>query len=1086
MSNNSTFLALIDSGSQLNLISHILLPFLNYQPCPSPIKSLRGVANTPQRIEKWITLQVALPNGSTPVLRCAVVANLPCVALFGLPFLHGIRATHDIGNGILTTTTGPIVLQSAPIAGYLSSHTVSVPAKDPIVDIEMSDSNLTAEQRQQVLDLLYEYDDLWRGERCGKVVEVEHRIRLLTDRPIVARPRPITAEQKQIVITEVNKMLDNGIIRPSNSPYASEVVLVPKKTGDWRFCVDFRALNKTTIKDKYPLPRISDLINAIKGSRYFAALDLRSGYWQIPMEKSSIKYTAFRCFLGLYEFLFMPFGLTNAPATFQRVIDFLFGDLRFSGVLCFLDDILVHAPSFQESLDLLRQVFERLKAAGLTLNIPKSNFFPRKLKYLGQLIVDGQLVPDPQKVEVLHRIKQPTTITEVRSLLGFLGFYQAFIPQYAQLLIPVFDLLRAQKNTKRANRTTPVIWTDQHQDAVQEVISRLEKSVLEIPAESDEFMIETDASSHAVAAVLNVRHNSLWKPAEFYSKTLTKTQQNWPAREREAFAIVVALQKFDSYIRGRPLVVHTDHESLKWMTECSKGKIARWMSLLSEYDLTIFHKRGTELAHIDFLSRHLDPAAESIWQPKMCYFTSTQPIPALKEIITHQKEAITPASAGFGEKDGVIYYHGLIYVPPTMQTRVIASCHSVAPFHHPGVKKTKATIMRVFNWPGLHQDVAQYIQSCLYCKRCRSGRERLQGLLRSHPIPGAFHTVYMDFWHCTYNQHEYTVLTLIDQSTKWAECIIIPNKSAITVASTLLCSWIYRFGVPTKLVSDQDPSFCNALITNLSARLGITRLTSTAYHPEGNAVIESFHRTLAVGLRHIDQSVVPFDEALGLVLFGYRGTIHSTIGHSPCYLTYGMDPRVAPDCDWRVEGSSINQERLKFLSALRLDIQFQAQQAVNRQNARKNEHRQPKEFEEGQLVLCRLVPLEQLRYKVSHYKAVPRWTLPHRVIRVLPSKKTSIVKCLLTGKLREVHIQDVTFIIPPKEETQRQEWRELLNQEIKTMFDPAIREQVIQDFFKNLQCPQRGYPTARGKRYRTAESEGVMMGLEDSLSAITK
>ena len=221
------------------------------------------------------------------------------------------------------------------------------------------------------------------------------------------------------------------------------------------------------------------------------------------------------------------------------------------------------------------------------------------------------------------------------------------------------------------------------------------------------------------------------------------------------------------------------------------------------------------------------------------------------------------------------------------------------------------------------------------------------------------------------------VLTLIDQCTKWAECITLQDKSAESVATTFLRAWVYRFGVPMKLISDRDPSFCNAIITNLTARIGITRLTSAAYHPEGNAVIESFYRTLAIGLRHINPTHISFDEALDLVLFGYRSTLHTTTGHSPSYLTYGVDPRLAPDCDWRMERALPNQERLKFLNLLRLDVQFQAQEAINRQNIKRNQARQPTEFEAGQLVLCRLIPLEQLRYKSSYYKAVPRWTLPH-------------------------------------------------------------------------------------------------------------
>ena len=1067
--NDSSFAALIDSGSQLNLISHVLLPFITYNVCPSPIASLRGISNKSKAIDKWIEFDVTLPNSARVTVCCAVVIDLPCVILFGMPFLLSINAVHHIRTAILSTTTGPIALTNVANPSLTSNAAmIDVPT------VDVSNPHVTEDQKQQIMALIHEYDALWRGGSRGKAVELEHRIRLTTQQPIVSRPRPITPEQKRIIKKEVDKMLAEGVIRPSNSPYASNVVLAMKKTADWRFCINYRPLNKVTISDKYPLPRIADLVRSVRGSRFFAALDLKAGYWQIPMEKQSIKYTAFRCFLGLYEFLVMPFGLANAPATFQRMVDFLFGDLRFDGVLCYIDDILVHAPSFDRFLQLLRIVFDRLRAAGLTLNLPKSSFLPTTLKYLGQLITDGKLVPDPQKVAALRRIKRPTNLNEVRSLLGFLGYYHSFIPRYADILTPVFALLRQQKNSKKGNKTTLIEWTDAHQAAVEQAVTDLSTSVLEIPAEYDEFMIETDASGYAIAAVLSVKNNNGWKPVEFYSKTLSKCQQNWPTREREAFAIVAALQKFDCYIRSRPFSLYTDHESLKWMLESQKGKISRWASLMAEYDMTIYYKKGKDLQHIDFLSRFIDAEPEPFLADRMCFFTSVHPIPALPDIIKSQQAEPTPTTTGFTQKNGVIYYHGLVYVPSAIRTNIIAACHSIPPFHHPGIKKTKSIIMRVFNWPGLHLDVVHYLSSCLYCRRCRSGRERLQGLFTTHPIPGAFDTTYMDFWQCTYDMQPHILLTLIDQHTKWCECIEIYDKNAPTVATNLLQSWIYRFGVPRVLMSDQDPSFCNTILDRLSTRLGITRLTSTPYHPEGNAVIESFHRTLSIGLRHFNQRCISFSEALNLVLFGYRATPHLTTGHSPSYLTYGIDPRLAPDCDWRMEKAATEQERLKFLSTLRLDVQLQARNVLNRQNMRRNESRKSVVFEEGQLVLCRLIPLEQLQYKTAFYKAVPRWTLPHRVIRVLPSEKSAIVRCLITQKTRQVHIQDVEFIMPPQGDVQRKEWFDLAQQEASSMYDPAVCRTTIEKFFEELDTPQVPAAIQSRKRQRVSKSGGLV------------
>jgi len=505
--NRSMLLALVDSGSQLNLISHELLPFLSFEATPVQIPKIQGISGQPQPISNFIKLPVTLTNGQTIQAVCAVISNLPCVALFGLPFLHQIQANHNIHQRLLTTPHGPIPLTTTtPILP--SSQLAAVATALPSIGIDFTDSQLNNHQQQQVLNLLQEYDDLWRGGRRGKAVAVAHRIQLMTDRPVVTRPRQTTEDQKKVIDAEVNKMLKDGIIQPSCSPYASEVVMVPKKTGDWRFCIDYRALNKITVKDKYPLPRISDLLRSIKSSKYFVALDLRAGYWQIPMAQEAVKYTAFRCFRGLYEFVLMPFGLTNAPATFQRVMDFLFGDLRFGGVLAYLDDILVHSPSFGETLSLLRKVFERLRAAGLTLNLPKSHFFPRKLQYLGQILEDGHMVPDPQRIQALYQIQPPSNVSEVQSLLGTLGVYHRFIKDYAATLQPVFELLKNHKNLKSKNLSTKITWTPVHQAAVDRVVKQVAGAVLAIPLDSDEYLVETDASDKAIGAVLNVQHNN--------------------------------------------------------------------------------------------------------------------------------------------------------------------------------------------------------------------------------------------------------------------------------------------------------------------------------------------------------------------------------------------------------------------------------------------------------------------------------------------------------------------------------------------------------------------------------------------------
>lgn len=1063
------YLALMDGGSELNMISEELLPELrNYKPKELPLTRVFGAFSGAEEPSPWIDMEIILPNGKRITVPFAVVKNRKNMIVLGMEFFHEYKAAQDYAIATLRTKLGTFALvERRPFR--LHACTAEIKEEQPTEDLQqlipLLDTSLTDEQKEECRQVLWEYRDLWQGDPRGKVKGVSHHIRLTSRKPIVHRPRVVTEEQKLCIKQELDKMLEEGVVRPSDSPYAQEVVMVLKKTKDWRFCADYRDLNKVTVVDKYPLPRISDLIRAVHGSAHFVALDLRAGYWQVPMEPSSIKYTAFRCFLGLYEFLVMPFGLTNAPATFQRLMDLLLGDLRFAGVLCYMDDILVHSPTFEGTLNRLRRVLSRLRAANITINMPKSSFFPTELRYLGQMIRNGQLTPDPKKLETLKKIKTPATVHDVRSMLGFFGYYQAYIPNYAIIMEPLYRLLRQQKNCKKANAVTRIQWTEEHQEAIEKARNLLLDATLVMPDASDTYLIETDASGTAVAAILNVKQGEEWRPVEYYSKTLNKVQRNWPTREREAYAIIIGLQKFDCYVRGRPTTIVTDHQSLQWLMDAQKGKLARWASLLSEYPLTILHRRGTELVHVDYLTRHIEEPEEMV-QDRMCYYTSTSSIPSLQDILEAQAATDIPVGKGFIMKEKTTYYHGLIWVPPALRTTIIAACHSVAPFHHPGIKKTRRLIQRTFNWPGLQTDVVKYLQSCLHCRRARSGKERLQGLQRAHPVPLAFELVYMDLWQVKYDEQHYHVLTMIDQATKWVECATVSDLSAPTIASAFMTQWIYRFGAPRRLVTDNGKSFCNAFMDRLMARIGVTRLTTTPYHPEGNAVIESFHRTLNQGFRHLNHKALPFQEALGMILFGYRVNIHVTTGNSPAFLTYGQDPQLVPDQDWRMEITLSTQERLKYLAALRLEVQLKAYQTALRDVTLKNKERQPTEFELFQLVLCHLHPTERVKYKVAYYKAIPRWTLPHRVVRVLPSKQSALVKCLITGDIRQVHIQDVRFVLPPDGPIQEEEWRSILQEEVLTMYDQETAARVMNLFFEELQEPQRGVPEEDSDKIR--------------------
>ena len=883
---------------------------------------------------------------------------------------------------------------------------------------------------------------------------MEHVIQLSTTRPLSTKPRSYCEDHVKAIEEDIKQMLADKVIRPSMSPYSSEIVMVKKKSGEYRMCIDYRQLNNYTIPDKYPLPKICDLLRSVKGAKYFVALDLRSGYWQIPMEEESVRFTAFRTPQGLFEFVVMPFGLRNAPSTFQRSMDFLLGDLKYNGASIYLDDILVYGETFEECLERLQIIFGRLANAGLSINMEKCTFFPTQIEYLGHVISAGRLMPNPDRVKTLQHIKPARTLTELRSILGMFGYYQMFIPKYSETVLPLTDALKGLEKKK-----APIVWTERMEAAVKALANELKDAVLTIPVDGDEYKLETDSSDYMVAGILSVKRKGNWLPIEFTSKKLTGPQLHWPTREREAFAIIHSLQKFDAFLRSRPFIVHTDHQSLKWMKEATTGKIARWASRLAEYDMQILWKKGKDIAHVDFFSRQVEP--EEYLADRMVYsMTTEEDFPTIEDILLEQQKDSRPNTRGYITRGKVTYYRNGIWVPPTFRIKVISACHLLPPFSHSGTKKTKSTILRVFNWPGIHEDVQRYVQGCLSCQRLRPGLERIQGLLKTHPVPGPFDAVYIDIWHCRFGGQAYSVLTMIDMSTRWVEAEVILRHTAEIVSETFLRCWVCRFGVPKLLITDNEQAFASDILRRLMTTLGTTQLRTTPYHPQGNAPMESFHRMLNKRILLFDRDLsgkLSFPSVLQLILWSYRIVVHSTTKETPAFLLYGLDLRPPRVQDWRFDSPAEDKNRISFLNFMREDIQYQAYARRLRENENKNRDRTPIVLRENQLVLVRATPKERQAAATNQEQAaklVPRWSLPCRILRVYPGGQRALIRNILSKTTRDVHISDIRLIDKPMDNMEKIVWEKELDEVIGSMFDAKVRQKILQEFWEEVGYPQ--------------------------------
>ena len=462
------------------------------------------------------------------------------------------------------------------------------------------DKRLAAEQRQKMKDLLIKYRNVFstNPKGPGLVTHVEHVIDTGDTRPIKQRSYRTSQKEDQYLKQEVEEMIDNGIIRPSASPWSSPVVLVGKKDGSLRFCIDYRKLNEATKKDSYPIPRIQDTLDTLNGSKFFSSLDFAAGYWQIRVNEPDIPKTAFVTKSGLYEFIRMPFGLCNAPSTFQRAMDVLLAGLNWKTALIYIDDILVYSRTFNDHLADLEAVLIRLSDAKFTVKLSKCFFGREEVSYLGHLVGSQGVKPDPNKIKAVEQFPVPTNLTEVRSFLRLTTYYHRFVPSYATIAEPLYYLQK--KNVHFS-------WTESCQKAFEQIKQLLISSpTLRFPNFEREFIVMCDASNVGVGSILSqIDDDKNEYVISYASRALSAEERNYSTTEKECLAVLFSIKTFRPYLHGTFFTIVTDHGSLTWLMNLrdANGRLARWSLQLQGYTFTIRHRPGREHANADALSR---------------------------------------------------------------------------------------------------------------------------------------------------------------------------------------------------------------------------------------------------------------------------------------------------------------------------------------------------------------------------------------------------------------------------------------------------------------------------------------------------
>ena len=721
-------------------------------------------------------------------------------------------------------------------------------------------------------------------------------------------PRPMSAAMLDELRTQLDKLQQQGFITPSNSPFGAPILFVKKKDGSLRMCIDYRALNKLTVKNRYPLPRIDELLDRLRGARVFSKIDLRSGYHQLRIHPPDTEKTTFVTRYGSYKFLVMPFGLTNAPSVFMRLMNTVLAEHIDQFVIVFVDDILIYSKDEKQHQQHVRAVLEKLRHAQLYANIDKCTFYQPSIEFLGHIVSASGIAMDPKKVDAVVSWPPPANQHDVRAFLGLAGYYRRFIDDFSQLASPLTNLLRNDVSFE---------WSEQQQHSFEQLKTAITTApTLIIPDLSTPFILHTDASGFAISGVLSQLRDNVEHPIAFCSRKMSPAERNYDVREQELLALVTCCREWRHYLESAPATtVYTDHASLRYLftqKEFTNRRQARWSELLQSILPDIVPIKGTDNVVADALSRRPDLSDSSVdyLDSMLCAPASLlQPdaalIDDLKEAYQDEEQwrdfltLDNPQTEHYEAIDGLVYVKAgrRLVIPNSdeLKKRIIAEHHNTAVAAHRGVTKTHVAVKQLFYWPNMKTDVHQYVTSCPVCVVSKYTNQHPIGLLNPISTPDRrWQQVTMDFVTgipTTSNYSYDMVMVVVDRLSKYAHFVPTYTTTTAKDIAWLFYEHIIRLhGVPEVIISDRDVRFNNTMWKELFTRMGTEIRLTTAYHPEADGQTERVNRVLIEMLRAmVDEEQSNWDDCLASCEITYNTSQHSSTQHSPYYLNHGEE-----------------------------------------------------------------------------------------------------------------------------------------------------------------------------------------------------
>ena len=912
--------ALLDSGASMSVIDErsVLDANLGHKvQYSNDLDAVSGVGGQAVVIGS-LSVRVNVGDGQAVRHSLKVLGGVEPIVILGRDFLSRFPSTEFDWEGGRIRLGNKWKAPDVMIAGGKRDDRAAVAVLESMVSPSASELRsrinpaLDPGVKERIFNVLWEHRSVFavNPKKPTQTTVTEHEIETGDARPVKQRSSRMSPEMEKEVNKQMKEMLDNGICRPSSSPWSSRVILVRKKDSSYRFVVDYRDLNKVTKKDAYPAANWQDILDKMAGSRVFSFLDGASAYWSVPIREEDREKTAFAVPRGQFEMNVMAFGLCNSQSTYQRVIDQVLAAVP--QVEAYIDDACVHTRDVEDHVTHLKLTLDAYKNANMQLRLDKCQFAYEKGEFVGHEISGEGYSPLKSHVTTIRNYPKPNTKKELQRFLGLVNFYRHFIPEMGRTAAPLYKL---------THQDSAWLWTEECEVSFEALRKALvEQPVLAFPKWNQPFWVEVDASSVSVGGILSQEtENGVRKPLAYFSSGLTGAQRNYSASELECWALVAAVRKWNTYLRAAPkIVLVTDHNPLVWLRKQRdpRHKFARWLMELESYSYEIVYRKGAENAGADCLSRVSQPADAQVndedehFERHVYKLTSSD---LLSRVVACQKDdpvtmfAVSQLIANgritrgryrnyrdMLMRGGALMKGERLVVPATIQREVVEFLHRA---EHLGVEKTLDRVKQQYFSLGLPACVRSVCAECLVCsanKRSYQPEVEMQPYVIGELTPRK--TVAMDVGTLPWSASGYRYfLVVVDIFSRYAEFIPMKDQTADSVLRHFMSGWVYNHGLPEILVTDQARNMDGETMNRFCTDFNIQKRRSSPYHPEGNGLaercVQAGKQLLRCLLAEREMSSTEWPELMKEVTFVFNSARNSSTKLSPHEVMYGVSLR---------------------------------------------------------------------------------------------------------------------------------------------------------------------------------------------------